>query len=114
MIAVLGIHVDDVIACSLPGYDVLKLVEESFSTKGPWEKNDFVFVGRRVVKHADGHITLSQSHYASDVMVSKNRNDPEQKMGSDKDAMSEFRSALGSLCNGWLVQHVWTLRPIPP
>ena len=50
-----------------------------------------------IVKHDDGKITISQSHYATDVIISKNKNDPETKMGTDRDAMSEFRSAIGSL-----------------
>lgn len=44
-------------------------------------RNDFVFVGRRIIKHDDGKITLSQSHYASDVIISKNKQDPSEKMG---------------------------------
>ena len=53
MIAVLGVHVDDIIASSLEA-DVLKEVEKSFSWGSTWEKNDFVFVGRRLVKQKDG------------------------------------------------------------
>ena len=57
--AVLGIHVDDIIACSLFEDDgVLMEVKASFSWGGPWEKNDFVLVGRRIVKHDDGQITF--------------------------------------------------------
>ena len=98
VIAALGIHVDDILACALPGQEsVLKEVEKSFFWGGPWEKNDFVFVGRRIVKHDTGKITLSQSHYAMDVIVTKNKNNPEDKMGADREAMSEFRSAIGSL-----------------
>eukprot|EP00435_Cladocopium_sp_Y103_P012135 s282_g3.t1 len=96
VIAVLGVHVDDIIACSSEA-EVLKDVERSFSWGSTWEKNDFVFVGRRIVKQEDGRITISQSHYATDVIISKNKNDPEAKMGADRDAMSEFRSAIGSL-----------------
>ena len=31
------------------------------------------------------------------MIISKNKNNPEAKMGTDRDAMSEFRSAIGSL-----------------
>ena len=31
------------------------------------------------------------------MIISKSKNDPETKMGTDRDAMSEFRSAIGSL-----------------
>jgi hypothetical protein len=96
VVAVVGIHVDDILACALDAR-VLNEVEKSFSWGSAWEKNDFVFVGRRIVKHDDGKITISQSHYATDVIISKNKNDPETKMGTDRDAMSEFRSAIGSL-----------------
>ena len=104
VIAVLGVHVDDIIASSLEA-DVLKEVEKSLSWCSAWERNDFEFVGRRIVKQEAGRITISQSHYATDVIISKNRNDPRAKMGADRDALSEFRVAIGSL--QWrLAQHV--------
>lgn len=53
--------------------------------------------GQPAIKHADGRVTLSQSHFAADVIVSKNKCDPDVKMSGDRDAMSEFRSAIGSL-----------------
>ena len=40
---------------------------------------------------------MSQSHYAADVIITKVKQDHEAKMGSDRDAISEFRSATGSL-----------------
>lgn len=70
--AVLGIHVDDILASSLD-VGLLDAVEKSFSWGGAWDKNDFVFVGRRIVKQDDGRITISQSHYATDVIISKDK-----------------------------------------
>ena len=96
--AVLGTHVDDIITCSKYDDDgVIAAVEKSFSWGSAWEKDDFVFVGRHIKKEADGKITLSQSHYAVDVIVTKVKNTLEDKMGQDREAMSEFRSAIGSL-----------------
>ncbi|CAK8999613.1 Copia protein (Gag-int-pol protein) [Cleaved into: Copia VLP protein [Durusdinium trenchii] len=94
--AVLGIHVDDILAASLQE-GILNEVEKSFSWGGPWEVNDFVFVARRIVRHDNGNITLSQSHHATDVIIAKVKQDHEAKMGSDRDAISEFRGAAGSL-----------------
>ena len=52
VIAVLGIHVDDILASALQP-EVLKAVEASFTWGGNWEVNDFVFIGRRIIKHDD-------------------------------------------------------------
>ncbi|CAK9000573.1 Retrovirus-related Pol polyprotein from transposon RE1 (Retro element 1) (AtRE1) [Includes: Protease RE1 [Durusdinium trenchii] len=96
VIAVLGIHVDDILASSLePG--VLKEVEGSFTWGSEWEVNDFVFIGRRIVKHSNHTITLSQSHYAADVFVSRVKGDANEPIGNNQELMSEFRSAIGSL-----------------
>ena len=96
VIAVLGIHVDDILASSMePG--VLKEVEGSFTWGSEWEVNDFVFIGRRIVKHSNHTITLSQSHYAADVFVSRVKGDANEPIGNNQELMSEFRSAIGSL-----------------
>ena len=96
VVAVLGIHVDDIIASSISDDpEILTNVEKSFAWGSAWEKNDFVFIGRRIVKAADSTITMSQSHYASEVIITKDRADPEEKL--NKESLSDFRSAIGSL-----------------
>ena len=40
---------------------------------------------------------ISQSHYATEVMIAKDREDPETKLDKDSLHMSDFRSAIGSL-----------------
>lgn len=96
--ALLGIHVDDIIACSIsPNAKDLEDVKAAFTWGSEWECDDFVFIGRRITCHKDSSITLSQAHYATEVILTKDKHDPEQKINGDKEAMSEFRTAIGSL-----------------
>lgn len=47
MVAVLGIHVDDVICACLPGYEeFLEQVKTAFEWGSAWEKDDFIFTGQ--------------------------------------------------------------------
>lgn len=46
--------------------------------------NEFVFVGWRIAKRANGNITLGQSHYAADLIIAKVKQDHEAKMGKDR------------------------------
>lgn len=57
------------------------------------------------MQHDDGRVTPKSEPLCFRIIF-KNKHDLEQKMGSDKDAMSEFRSALGSV--QWLAR---TTRP---
>ena len=82
-VAVLCIRVDDILAAELePGH--LAEVEASFSWGGPWEYDDFVFISCRIKRHDDGRVTLSQDHYAQDVIISKVKQDPDMPVKGDE------------------------------
>ena len=50
--AVLGLHVDDLVAAALPGAEeTLNKVEASFTWGNPWVCEDFAFISRRVRQH---------------------------------------------------------------
>ena len=98
VVAVLGLHVDDIITCCLPGSDgVLEKVKQSFVWGSEWEKDDFVFVGRRIQRQPDGGFTLDQAHYVADIMMTKITKDPSEKLQEHPELVTEFRSGIGSL-----------------
>eukprot|EP00435_Cladocopium_sp_Y103_P039387 s1919_g10.t1 len=98
VVAVLGLHVDDIITCCLPDYEhVLDKVKESFVWGSEWEKDDFVFVGRRIQRQPDGGFTLDQTHYVADIMLTKITKDPSEKLENYPELVTEFRSGIGSL-----------------
>ena len=98
VVALLGLHVDDIITCCLPGYEhLLDEVKTSFVWGSEWEKDDFIFVGRRLQKQSDGGFTLDQTHYVADIMKTKITKDPEEKLMNHPELVTEFRSGIGSL-----------------
>ena len=98
VVALLGLHVDDIITCCLPKYEyVLDEVKESFVWGSEWEQDDFVFVGRRIQRQPDGGFTLDQTHYVADVMLTKITKDPAEKLEAHPELVTEFRSGIGSL-----------------
>ena len=63
VVALLGIHVDDIVATARKGYEQGLWDVKAFFTWGTeWEVNDFIFVGRHIKKHDNHEITLDQSH----------------------------------------------------
>ena len=98
VVALLGLHVDDIIICCLPGYErLLDEVKASFTWGSEWEVNDFIFVGRHVQKQPDGGFTLDQTHYVSDISRTKITMSPEEKLSEHPELITEFRSGIGSL-----------------
>ena len=98
VVALLGLHVDDIITCCLDGYDwLLEEVKTSFVWGSEWEKDDFIFVGRRIQRQQDGGFTLDQTHYVADIMKTKIDKDPEEKLKDHPELVTEFRSGIGSL-----------------
>ena len=98
VVALLGLHVDDIITCCLPKYEyVLDEVKKSFVWGSEWEQDDFVFVGRRIQRQPDGGFTLDQTHYVADVMLTKITKDPAEKLEAHPELVTEFRSGIGSL-----------------
>ncbi|CAE7201569.1 CCC1, partial [Symbiodinium sp. CCMP2592] len=70
--AVLGLHVDDLIAAALTEYEeVLNKVEASFTWGSPWVSEEFTFIGRKVKQHPDGSVTIDQSTYVGDIPTTK-------------------------------------------
>ena len=56
VVAVLGIHVDDVIAAALEGHaGVLDDVHSKFEWGSPWVSRDFKFVGRHIIGRWHDH-----------------------------------------------------------
>lgn len=98
IVALLGLHVDDIICCCLDGYMwVLDEIKQSFSWGSEWECDDFIFVGRRIRRQEDGGFTLDQVHYVSDIMKTKVTMDPEEPLHQHPELVTEFRSGIGSL-----------------
>lgn len=98
VVALLGLHVDDIITCCLDGYDwLLEEVKTSFVWGSEWEKDDFIFVGRRIQRQQDGGFTLDQTHYVADIMKTKIDKGPEEKLKDHPELVTEFRSGIGSL-----------------
>ena len=98
VVALLGLHVDDIITCCLDGYGwLLDEVKASFVWGSEWEKDDFIFVGRRIQRQPDGGFTLDQTHYVADIMKTKIDKDPEERLIDHPELVTEFRSGIGSL-----------------
>ena len=98
IVALLGVHVDDIVTCCLPGYEqLLEEVKKSFAWGSEWEKDDFIFVGRRICRQDDGGFTLDQVHYVADISLTKIQHDPEDKLSDHPELITEFRSGIGSL-----------------
>ena len=98
MLAVLGLHVDDLIAAALPGHEeILKQVEASFTWGAPWVSEDFTFIGRRVQQHEDGSVTVDQATYVNDIPTTKVKLPEDTLLSSHPELVTEFRSGIGSL-----------------
>ncbi|CAE7296335.1 unnamed protein product [Symbiodinium sp. KB8] len=77
VVAVLGIHVDDVITAALDGYaKVLDEVHSKFEWGSPWVSRDFKFVGRRIKQREDGTITIDQEGCVAEVPLTKTKLEP--------------------------------------
>ena len=98
VVAVLGIHVDDVITAALDGYaKVLDEVHSKFEWGSPWVSRDFKFVGRRVKQREDGTITIDQEGYVAEVPLTKTKLEPSTPLQDYPDLVTEYRSGIGSL-----------------
>ena len=96
--AVLGIHVDDIICCCLNGYEHhLEVVKQSFEWGSEWEKDDFVFTGRRLRRMEDGSFRIDQEHYVADVQLTRIKHADEELLSDHPELITEFRSGIGSL-----------------
>ena len=94
----LGLHVDDVLMSTLPGLEhLLEGVRTSFEWGGDWHQGECTFVGRRIVQHPDGSITIDQTHYVSEIATTKTNLSPETPLSEHPELVSEFRSGIGSL-----------------
>ena len=98
VVAVLGVHVDDVILCCLPGFEFhLDKVRESFVWGSEWERDSFVFVGRQITRCDDGSYTMDQTHYSADISKTRITMDVDTKLYEHPELVTEFRSGIGSL-----------------
>ena len=98
VVAVLGVHVDDIIIGCMPGYEhLLEAVKSSFVWGSEWEKGDFVFVGRRITRQDDGGYTMDQVHYVADISKTKIDKNLDEKLADHPELVTEFRSGIGSL-----------------
>ena len=98
VVAVLGVHVDDIIVTCLPDHEEhLDLLRKAFAWGADWEKDSFIFVGRKIHRHEDGSYTIDQTHYVSEVSLTKIEYDLEDKLSDHPELITEFRSGIGSL-----------------
>ncbi|CAE7570315.1 GIP, partial [Symbiodinium necroappetens] len=98
VVAILGLHVDDLLSCALPGYEeVLNKVEARFTWGSPWTSEDFTFVGRRIKQWPDGSITVDQASYVEEVPSTKVKLDDAEFLSKYPELVTEFRSGIGSL-----------------
>ena len=98
VVAVLGVHVDDMILACHDGHDAyLNEVHSSFTWGGDWQSKDFTFVGRHICQHEDWSLTVDQASYVSEVPITKVKYDPEAKLSAHPELITEFRSGIGSL-----------------
>ncbi|CAE7353272.1 GIP [Symbiodinium sp. CCMP2592] len=96
--AVLGLHVDDLIAAALTEYEeVLNKVEASFTWGSPWVSEEFTFIGRKVKQHPDGSVTIDQSTYVGDIPTTKVKLPEDTLLSLHPSLVTEFRSGIGSL-----------------
>ena len=100
VVAVLGIHVDDIIAAILDDYfEHLMKVKDSFQWGNDWVKDNFIFTGRRIMRSDNGSYRLDQLHYVSDLDVGKvSKHLDDKTLLVDTDGLvTDFRSGSGSL-----------------
>eukprot|EP00435_Cladocopium_sp_Y103_P047624 s257_g14.t1 len=84
---------------------VLDEIKQSFSWGSEWERDDFIFVGRRSRRQEDGGSTLDQVHYISDIMKTKVTMSPEEPLHKHPELVTEFQSGIGYL--QWLAGTTW-------
>ena len=116
VVAVLGLHVDDIVTCCLPGSDVLlDKVKQSFVWGSAWEKDDFVFVARRIQGQPDGGFTLDQAHYVADFMMTKITKEPSgpKNCKITPNLLQSFAQAWAP-CSGWQERLEATFPPACP
>ncbi|CAE7664233.1 GIP [Symbiodinium sp. CCMP2592] len=98
IVAVLGLHVDDLVSAALKDYaEVLNQVEAKFTWGSPWVSEDFTFVGRHVKQWPDGSITLDQASYVGEVPTTKVKLEEATLLSEHPSLVTEFRSGIGSL-----------------
>ena len=98
MVALLGLHVDDLLSCALPGYEAaLTKVEERFTWGSPWTSEDFTFVGRRIKQWPEGYITVDQASYVEEVPATRVKLEDTELLSKYPELVTEFRSGIGSL-----------------
>ena len=98
VVAVMGVHVDDVILAALPDYEfVLDGVHASFVWGSEWESKEFTFVGRRIRQCEDGSLLLDQENYVAEVPITKLKLDNDELLSNHPELITEFRSGIGSL-----------------
>ncbi|CAE7226683.1 unnamed protein product [Symbiodinium sp. CCMP2592] len=98
VVALLGLHVDDLLSCALPGYEeVLNRVESKFTWGSPWTSGDFTFVGRHIKQWPDGSITVDQASYVEEVPATRVKLDDAELLSQHPELVTEFRSGIGSL-----------------
>ena len=95
VVALLGIHVDDIISCALKDHEkYLHNVEGSFTWGSPWTSGEFTFIGRKVTPQPDWSIIIDVSEMAS---VAKVNYDDDTLLSEHPELVTEFRSGVGSL-----------------
>ncbi|CAE7222193.1 unnamed protein product [Symbiodinium sp. CCMP2456] len=98
VVALLGIHVDDLIGGALAGFEeTLNKVESHFTWGSPWCSGEFTFVGRHIKQWPDGSITLDQASYVNEVPATKVKLDDGILLHDRPELVTEFRSGIGSL-----------------
>ena len=105
LVLMMTIHVDDIKMCGDPDLmkSVVSQLESNFDSV-KLEKNNFVHLGLEHALQEDGSITVSQSHYISEL-----RHIPEDQLKTmEKDALVDehYRQLFMSLLGGvaWIVQ----------
>ena len=88
VVALQGIHVDDIFSCALNDHEkFLHDVEGSFTWGSPWTSGE-LSIGRKVTQQSDWSITIDQVSYVSEMASVA-------KVNYDDDT-TEFRSGIGS------------------
>ena len=90
--------VDDTLICCLRGFEhMLHKVQKAIEWGSAWEKDGFMFVGRRFVRQAD-NFTVDQAHYVADISLTKVTLDHPRR-----------ETVALAVCSGWLARVVATL-----
>ena len=100
--AILGTHVDDLLACCSPtGLEILQRLSKPFVIK-EWNFDDFTYCGRRIRQLPSGEVTVDMSEYGRKLdtlsFPAHRMRDPSLKLTEPE--LKLFRGLLGSL--SWL------------